>query len=72
MRKYPYPNLSRQPCIEPTSLQPLLLSYRTLEDHVPQNHPLRKLRAVVDGILASMDEAFDTLYDNIAPSIPRE
>ena len=35
--------------------QSALFGYRTLEERIPQAHPLRKLRAVVDAILVSMD-----------------
>ena len=39
-----------------------LFSYRTLEERIPANHPLRKLRLVVDAILGSMDGELDGLY----------
>lgn len=42
--------------------QPLMFSYRTLEERIPESHPLRKLRALVDEILRSMDEAFAAAY----------
>ncbi|MDD2894358.1 MAG: IS5/IS1182 family transposase, partial [Halothiobacillaceae bacterium] len=32
--------------------QAALFSYRTLEERIPKRHPLRKLRVVVDTILA--------------------
>jgi hypothetical protein len=48
-------------CAAPTLPQEELFSYRTLEARIPQNHPLRKLRAVVDLLLATLDEAFDAL-----------
>lgn len=49
-----------------------LFSYRTLEARVPKHHPLRKLRAVVDILLATLDDEFDALYarrgrDSIPP-----
>ncbi len=50
-----------------------LFSFRTLEERIPKNHPLRKLRVVVDGILASMDQELDELYANTGrDSIPPE
>ena len=42
-----------------------LFSYRTLEERIPDGHPirkLRKLRKVVDLLLKSMDEEFEPLY----------
>ena len=53
--------------------QPVLFSYVSLEDRVPKSHPLRKLRVLVDGILASMSAEFDAVYSNNGrPSIPPE
>lgn len=53
--------------------QPALFSYISLEDRVPKSHPLRKLRALVDGILASMSPEFDAIYSNNGrPSIAPE
>jgi hypothetical protein len=37
-----------------------IFSYRTLEQRIPQTHPLRKER-VVDGILGSMHLEFEAL-----------
>lgn len=52
--------------------QAALFSYRTLEERIPQGHPLRKLRVIVDAILATMDSELDALYaptgrDSIPP-----
>ena len=49
-----------------------LFSYRTLEERIPDNHPIRKLRKVVDLLLKTMDEEFEELYakrgrDSIPP-----
>ena len=50
-----------------------LFSYRTLEERIPANHPLRKLRLVVDAILGSMDGELDGLYADLGRvSIPPE
>ncbi len=39
-----------------------LFSYRTLESRIPSDHPLRKLRYLVDILLTTLDEEFDDLY----------
>ncbi len=41
--------------------QTALFSYRTLEGRIAKDHPLRKLRVVVDAILAPMDTELDAL-----------
>ena len=38
-----------------------MFSYRTLEQRIPVSHPLRKLRVLVDGILATLDADFEAL-----------
>jgi transposase len=50
-----------------------LFSYKTLEERVPAEHPLRLVLVLVNGILKSMDAEFDRLYSAIGrPSIPPE
>ena len=50
-----------------------MFSYVTLECRVPQDHPLRRLRPLIDGILSSMNAQFDAAYSNTGrPSIPPE
>ena len=39
-----------------------LYSYRTLEERIPDAHPLRKLRVRVDATLANMNDDFQALY----------
>ena len=39
-----------------------LFSYVDLEDRIPASHPLRKVRQIVNGALASLDAEFDRLY----------
>ena len=39
-----------------------LFSYVDLEERIPVNHPLRKIRQVVNDALASLDAAFEALY----------
>lgn len=44
-----------------------------LEDRVPDDHPLRRLRALVNGILVNMSKLFDARYSHTGrPSIPPE
>jgi transposase len=53
--------------------QPALFSYVSLEKRIPQNHPLRKMRLLVDAVLASMDADFSAVYSiRGRPSIPPE
>lgn len=50
-----------------------LFSYVSTEERIPAQHPLRKLRVVVNAILASMSEQFAPLYSEVGrPSIPPE
>jgi hypothetical protein len=45
----------------------------SLEERVPAAHPLRKLRGVVDALLATMDRAFEAVYARRGrPSVPLE
>ena len=53
--------------------QSTMFSYISLEERVPKNHPLRKLRILVDAVLTSMDDEFNTIYAGHGrPSIPPE
>jgi len=55
------------------SFQGAMFTYLSLEDRVPAKHPLRKLRAVVDALLASMSSEFDAAYSKGGrPSVPPE
>src|SRR3954452_11630902 len=50
-----------------------MFSYVSAEDRVPQEHPLRAIRAFVDEILREMTREFDALYaQHGRPSIPPE
>ena len=50
-----------------------LFSYVSTEERIPADHPLRKLRAVVNGILDAMGGEFAPLYSAVGrPSIPPE
>jgi transposase len=48
-------------------------SYVALEERVPQDHPLRRIREMVDQILRAMAKDFDGLYAKTGrPSVPPE
>ena len=50
-----------------------LFSYISLEAQVPKNHPLRKMREMVDEALEGMSGDFDEMYSRMGrPSIPPE
>jgi transposase len=50
-----------------------LFGYGSLEERVPQDHPLRPLRAMVDEALKAMDGRFDELYgEDGRKSVPPE
>ena len=50
-----------------------LFSYVSLESRVPQNHPLRKMKEMVDEALEGMSGDFDEMYSRMGrPSIPPE
>lgn len=53
--------------------QPSMFSYIDLEKRIPHNHPIRKIRRIVDVALADIEAAFDDMYANEGrPSIPPE
>jgi len=53
--------------------QPEMWSYVPRERRVPQDHPLRAMRAMVDAILAELSPAFDEIYSRVGrPSIAPE
>src|SRR5262245_24977165 len=50
-----------------------MFSYRSLEDRIPRDHPLRAMRALVDGALEELSPRFAELYARTGrPSIPPE
>src|SRR5271163_1891158 len=50
-----------------------LFSYIALEERVPADHPLRKIRELVRAVLIDMNRTFARLYaDEGRPSIPPE
>ncbi len=53
--------------------QQQLFSYINLEERVPKNHPIRKLKSLVDQVLEKMSYHFDIIYSEVGrPSIPPE
>jgi transposase len=54
-------------------LQGAMFSYVSLEQRVPDDHPLRRIRAMVDEALSELSSAFEGLYSRVGrPSIPPE
>lgn len=50
-----------------------LFSYVSLEARIPKNHPLRKMREMVDEALEGLSADFDEMYSRMGrPSIPPE
>jgi len=50
-----------------------MFSYVSQEDRIPQNHPMRKLREMIDPILEKMSPQFNKMYADVGrPSIPPE
>jgi transposase len=57
----------------PERPQAKLFSYLSVEDRIPQDHPLRALRKLVDPILTALSPRFTALYSELGrPSIPPE
>lgn len=50
-----------------------LLSSLSTEDLIPAEHPIRRIRVVVDAVLSEMDGSFDAMYSKSGrPSVPPE
>src|SRR3989337_348054 len=53
--------------------QAVLFSYRSIEERIPADHPLRAMRRLVDPLLVELSPRFQALYSSIGrPSIPPE
>jgi transposase len=54
-------------------VKPSMFSYVALESGIPKNHPIHKIRRIVDTALEDLESTFDEMYDNQGrPSIPPE
>lgn len=57
----------------PDERQAILFSYRSIEDRIPADHPLRAMRRLVDPVLAALSPRFQRVYATVGrPSIPPE
>jgi transposase len=55
------------------SKQATMFSFVSPEHRVPQDHPLRPIKAMADAVLASMSRTFSGMYSKVGrPSIPPE
>lgn len=53
--------------------QQVFFSYKSIEDRIPEDHPIRPLKKLVDKALAKLSSDFDRLYSHTGrPSIPPE
>lgn len=53
--------------------QSTMFSYVPIEQRIPGDHPLRRIREMADGILSGMSRRFDRIYSHTGrPSIPPE
>jgi transposase len=53
--------------------QQVFFSYKSIEDRIPEDHPIRTLKVLVDDVLARLSPDFDRLYSHTGrPSIPPE
>ncbi len=51
-------------------LQMTMLTTVSTEAMVPADHPLRRIRTIVDAVLAEMDGDFEAMYSRASPPAP--
>ena len=57
----------------PDERQAILFSYRSIDDRIPSDHPLRAMRRLVDPLLVELSPRFQEMYAATGrPSIPPE
>ena len=57
----------------PDERQAILFSYRSIDDRIPRDHPLRAMRRLVDPLLVELSPRFQEMYAATGrPSIPPE
>ena len=67
------PQLASPTMRGPDERQAILFSYRSIEDRIPPDHPLRAMRQLVDPLLVALSPRFQDLYSRVGrPSIPPE
>ena len=53
----------------PDERQEILFSYRSVEDRIPLDHPLRAMRQLVDPVLVDLSPRFQALYSGLGAAV---